>query len=74
MGRPVLDAIDMDTLTKGKYIQLLAKGYSVKDIFKALSKGSNMDKKILREEFDFWRECNGILELKPVRTVKINQK
>ncbi|MBD9750857.1 hypothetical protein IHO94_11865, partial [Enterococcus faecium] len=28
MARPVLDAMDMDTLTKGRYVQLLARGYS----------------------------------------------
>ena len=39
MARPVLDAMDMDTLTKGRYVQLLARGYSPKDVFKALSKG-----------------------------------
>lgn len=26
MARPVLDAMDMDTLTKGRYVQLLARG------------------------------------------------
>ena len=28
MARPVLEAMDMDTLTKGRYVQLLARGYS----------------------------------------------
>ncbi|MEB4751769.1 hypothetical protein [Enterococcus sp. E5-162] len=36
MARPVLDAMDMDTLTKGRYVQLLARSYSPKDVFKAL--------------------------------------
>ena len=45
MARPVLDAMDMDTLTKGRYVQLLARGYSPKDVFKALSKGTDMEKK-----------------------------
>ncbi|EGP5708317.1 hypothetical protein ACJQ40_001931 [Enterococcus faecium] len=67
MARPVLEAMDMYSLTKGKYIDLLAKGYSAKDVFKALSKGSNMEKETLRKEFDFWRELNGIKEMKPVR-------
>ena len=31
MARPVLDAMDMDTLTKGRYVQLLARGYSPKE-------------------------------------------
>ncbi|EGP5244515.1 hypothetical protein EFL04_13055 [Enterococcus faecium] len=44
MARPVLDAMDMDTLTKGRYVQLLARGYSPKDVFKALSKGTDMEK------------------------------
>ena len=34
MARPVLEAMDMDTLTKGRYVQLLARGYSPKDVFK----------------------------------------
>ncbi len=37
---PVLEAMDMDTLTKGRYVQLLARGYSPKEVFKALSKRS----------------------------------
>ncbi len=45
MARPVLDAMDMDTLTKGRYVQLLARSYSPKDVFKALSKGTDMEKK-----------------------------
>ena len=36
MARPVLEAMDMDTLTKGRYVQLLARGYSPKEVFKAL--------------------------------------
>ncbi|MEG7996027.1 hypothetical protein SQO50_12270 [Enterococcus faecium] len=43
MARPVLDAMDMDTLTKGRYVQLLARGYSPKDVFKALSKGTDIN-------------------------------
>ncbi|MDW8788913.1 hypothetical protein [Enterococcus faecium] len=38
MARPVLEAMDMDTLTKGRYVQLLARGYSPKEVFKALSR------------------------------------
>ncbi|WP_180813604.1 hypothetical protein [Enterococcus faecium] len=34
MARPVLEAMDMDTLTKGRYVQLLARGYSPKEVFK----------------------------------------
>ncbi|MCZ2331830.1 hypothetical protein GIV00_00020 [Enterococcus faecium] len=45
MARPVLDAMDMDTLTKGRYVQLLARGYSPKDVFKALSKGNRYGKR-----------------------------
>lgn len=45
MARPVLEAMDMDTLTKGRYVQLLARGYSPKDVFKSLSKGTDMEKK-----------------------------
>ncbi|EME7116101.1 hypothetical protein P5B26_001868 [Enterococcus faecium] len=60
MARPVLDAMDMDTLTKGRYVQLLARGYSPKDVFKALSKGTDMEKERLRKEFDYWRTYNGI--------------
>lgn len=67
MARPVLEAMDMYALTKKKYIDLLAKGYSAKDVRKALSKGSNIEKTKLQKEFDFWREQNGIKELKPVR-------
>lgn len=67
MGRPVLEAINIDTLTRSNYIELLRKGYSVKDIFRELSKGSNMDDKLLREEFDYWRKGNGILDLKSTR-------
>ncbi|HAR1890594.1 hypothetical protein FIU29_13275 [Enterococcus faecium] len=33
MARPVLDAMDMDTLTKGRYVQLLARGYSPKEMY-----------------------------------------
>ncbi|RXW61380.1 hypothetical protein CYQ73_12350, partial [Enterococcus faecium] len=33
-----LEAMDMDTLTKGRYVQLLARGYSPKEVFKALKK------------------------------------
>lgn len=51
MARPVLDAMDMDTLTKGRYVQLLARGYSPKDVFKALSKGTDMEKERLRKGF-----------------------
>lgn len=52
MARPVLEAMDMATLTKGRYVQLLARGYSPKDVFKALSKGTDMEKERLRKEFD----------------------
>lgn len=38
MARPVLEAMDMDTLTKGRYVQLLARGYSPKDVFKSYLK------------------------------------
>lgn len=69
MARSVLEAINMDDLTKGRYVQLLARGYSAKDVFKALSKGSDMDKQSLRKEFDYWREHNGIKDLKPARPV-----
>ena len=69
MARPVLDAMDMDTLTKGRYVQLLARGYSPKDVFKALSKGTDMEKERLLKEFDYWREHNGIKDLKPARPV-----
>ncbi|EOS7926314.1 hypothetical protein D3I19_RS09040 [Enterococcus hirae] len=44
MARSVLEAMDMDTLTKGRYVQLLARGYSPKDVFKALAKGTDMEK------------------------------
>ncbi|PQB70125.1 hypothetical protein CUM95_12335 [Enterococcus faecium] len=46
MARPVLEAMDMDTLTKGRYVQLLARGYSPKEVFKALSKGTDMEKEM----------------------------
>ena len=65
MARPVLDAMDMDTLTKGRYVQLLARGYSPKDVFK----GTDMEKERLRKEFDYWRTHNGIKDLKPARPV-----
>ena len=58
MARPVLDAMDMDTLTKGRYVQLLARSYSPKDVFKALSKGTDMEKERLRKEFDYWSVCD----------------
>ncbi|EGP5233945.1 TPA: hypothetical protein ACF39N_002339 [Enterococcus hirae] len=72
MARPVLEAMDMDTLTKGRYVQLLARGYSPKDVFKSLSKGTDMEdmeKERLRKEFDYWRIHNGIKDLKPARPV-----
>ena len=69
MARPVLEAMDMDTLTKGRYVQLLARGYSPKDVFKALSKGTDMEKERLRKEFDYWRTHNEIKDLKPARPV-----
>ncbi|MEB3137654.1 hypothetical protein [Enterococcus faecium] len=69
MARPVLEAMDMDTLTKGRYVQLLARGYSPKEVFKALSKGTDMEKERLRKEFDYWRTHNGIKDLKPARPV-----
>lgn len=69
MAKSVLEPISMDSLTKGKYIQLLARGYSPKDVFKALSKGTDMEKERLRKEFDYWRTHNGIKELKPARPV-----
>ncbi|MFS1181207.1 hypothetical protein ACFDDV_12970 [Enterococcus lactis] len=74
MARPVLDAMDMDTLTKGRYVQLLARSYSPKDVFKALSKGTDMEKKRLRKEFDYWRAYNGIKDLKPARPVVKRKK
>ncbi|HFJ7381581.1 MAG: hypothetical protein ACLS5P_09535 [Enterococcus faecium] len=74
MARPVLDAMDMDTLTKGRYVQLLARGYSPKDVFKALSKGTDMEKERLRKEFDYWRIYNGIKDLKPARPVVKRKK
>lgn len=49
MARPVLDAMDMDTLTKGRYVQLLARGYPPKDVFKSLSKGTDMEKERLAQ-------------------------
>ena len=66
MARPVLDAMDMDTLTKGSY--------SPKDVFKALSKGTDMEKERLRKEFDYWRIYNGIKDLKPARPVVKRKK
>ncbi|MDN6966564.1 hypothetical protein EXW10_13340 [Enterococcus faecium] len=74
MTRPVLDAMDMDTLTKGRYVQLLARSYSPKDVFKALSKGTDMEKERLRKEFDYWRIYNGIKDLKPARPVVKRKK
>ncbi|AOT80206.1 TPA: hypothetical protein ACOA6Q_001758 [Enterococcus faecium] len=74
MARPVLDAMDMDTLTKGRYVQLLARSYSPKDVFKALSKGTDMEKERLRKEFDYWRIYNGIKDLKPARPVVKRKK
>ncbi|MBD9697608.1 hypothetical protein IHP14_11015 [Enterococcus faecium] len=41
MARPVLEAMDMDTLTKGRYVQLLARGYSPKEVFKRSKTLSN---------------------------------
>jgi len=70
MTRPVLKAMDMDNLTKGRYVQLLARGYSPKDVFKALSKGTDIEKEQLRKEFDYWRTHNGIKDLKPARAVR----
>ena len=32
MARPVLDAMDMDTLTKGRYVQLLARWIDVNKV------------------------------------------
>lgn len=63
-------AMDMDTLTKGRYVQLLARGYSPKDVFKALSKGTDIEKEQLRKEFDYWRTHNGIKDLKPARAAR----
>lgn len=60
----------MDNLTKGRYVQLLARGYSPKDVFKALSKGTDIEKEQLRKEFDYWRTHNGIEDLKPARAVR----
>ena len=74
MARPVLDAMDMDTLTKGRYVQLLARSYSPKDVFKALSKGKKKKKERLRKEFDYWRIYNGIKDLKPARPVVKRKK
>ena len=74
MARPVLDAMDMDTLTKGRYVQLLARSYSPKDVFKALSKGTDMEKERLRKEFDYWRTYNEIKDLKPARPVVKRKK
>jgi hypothetical protein len=74
MARPVLDAMDMDTLTKGRYVQLLARSYSPKDVFKALSKGTDMEKKDYEKEFDYWRIYNGIKDLKPARPVVKRKK
>ena len=74
MARPVLEAMDMDTLTKGRYVQLLARSYSPKDVFKALSKGTDMEKERLRKEFDYWRIYNGIKDLKPARPVVKRKK
>lgn len=74
MARPVLDAMDMDTLTKGRYVQMLARSYSPKDVFKALSKGTDMEKERLRKEFDYWRIYNGIKDLKPARPVVKRKK
>ncbi|HIF1846099.1 TPA: hypothetical protein ACXX02_001384 [Enterococcus faecium] len=74
MARPVLDAMDMDTLTKGRYVQLLARSYSPKDVFKALSKGTDIEKERLRKEFDYWRIYNGIKDLKPARPVVKRKK
>lgn len=74
MARPVLEAMDMDTLTKGRYVQLLARGYSPKDVFKSLSKGTDMEKERLRKEFDYWRTHNGIKDLKPARPVNKRKK
>ena len=45
MARPVLEAMDMDTLTKGRYVQLLARGYSPKDVFKSCLKEQIWKKK-----------------------------
>ncbi|HFC9195252.1 TPA: hypothetical protein QFN10_000245 [Enterococcus faecium] len=74
MGRPVLETMNMDTLTKGRYVQLLARGYSPRDVFKALSKGTDMEKERLRKEFDYWRIHNGIQELRPARPVTKRKK
>ncbi|WP_341867314.1 hypothetical protein [Enterococcus faecium] len=53
MARPVLEAMDMDTLTKGRYVQLLARGYSPKEVFKGLKgqKGSFEATIVLKEDF-----------------------
>lgn len=48
---------------------MLARGYSPKDVFRSLSKGTNMEKEKLRKEFDYWRTHNGIKELKPAQPV-----
>ena len=69
MAKSVLEPINMDSLTKGKYIQLLARDYTPRDVFRSLAEGTNMKKSTLRKEFDYWRIQNGIKELKPVRPV-----
>lgn len=69
MAKLVLEPISMDSLTKGKYIQLLARGYTPRDVFRSLAKGTNMKKLTLKKEFDYWRIQNGIKEVKPVRPV-----
>ncbi|MFB8449853.1 hypothetical protein [Enterococcus thailandicus] len=76
MSRETIEPLTLDTLTKAKYIHLLAKGYRAKDVFKSLSKGiGGKEKEKLREEFDYWRTLNGIKDLKPVRpTMKTNIK
>ncbi|WP_154641725.1 hypothetical protein [Enterococcus faecium] len=43
MARPVLEAMDMDTLTKGRYVQMLARGYFPTDVFKSMSKGTDLE-------------------------------
>lgn len=49
MAKSVLEPINMDSLTKGKYIQLLARGYTPRDVFRSLAEGTNMKKSTLRK-------------------------
>lgn len=61
----VLSPLSIEELNRSKYLWLIRKGYQVKEIEKALVKGSSgYSATSVRREFFFWRQQHGFTRTK----------